>query len=179
MSIPPALWRPQGQLWPSEYCLETGKHSAGFSFRQFETTAIKKPNRRPMYHRSVSPDSLYYTHSTPSPILKKSIRHSRRSAFRRPVPKPSSSSSSSSSPFAPLVVFNSLPPPLQQFSTKPFDHFEQEDVPQLTSDQSILDDMETWTQTMRTAPGMLSPPSSPLSSMDDLSHLEEDFVLFP
>ncbi|GAB5590752.1 hypothetical protein Unana1_05652 [Umbelopsis nana] len=190
MSFPPALWRTQGHWRPPQYCHETTNHSAGFSYRQFETAAIRKLtpniNRRrpyPLYHRSASPDSLYYTQPTPSSILKKSSRH-HRSAFRRPVPK----STSSSVP----VAFNSSPPPLQQFSTKSsayndddYIYYEQEEkeeiVPQLASDQAILDDMEAWTATMRTscAPGMLSPPGSPLSSFDDLPSFEEDFVLFP
>ncbi|KAG2177451.1 hypothetical protein INT44_007962 [Umbelopsis vinacea] len=182
MSLSPAVWPPVGHYRPSEYCLETGNGTAGFSIRQLEAPAIKKPisfnhshRRYPLYnHRSVSPDSLYYTHSTLStPISKKS---SRRSAFRRPLPKPDVSP----------VAFNSSPPPLHQFSTKSIDdtiHYEHEDIPQLASDQDILDDMENWTASTRTntlsMAGLLSPPGSPLSSFDDLPPFEEDFVLFP
>ncbi|KAJ2961185.1 hypothetical protein NQZ79_g3542 [Umbelopsis isabellina] len=192
MSLPPAVWPSQGQRKQySEGCLEKTHSPAGFSYRQLETPAIRWPTTT---HRHISssslynlssPDSLYHTtYSTRSTSVKKS-RHlqstKRRSAFTRPLPKPE--------PVSP-VAFNSPPPPLQQFSTKSSEqydlcHFDQEqqELPQkLMSDQAIMDDLETWTCSMRTscAPGLMSPPGSPLlSSFEDLPSFEEDFVLFP
>ncbi|CAM0140355.1 hypothetical protein VKS41_007015 [Umbelopsis sp. WA50703] len=199
MCLPPALWPSQGRCKQrSEGRLEKTHSPAGFSYRQLEAPAIRWPTTTTTTtttsHRHLSssslynlspPDSLYHTtYSTRSTSVKKS-RHvqstKRRSAFRRPLPKPE--------PVSP-VAFNTLPPPLQQFSTKSSDHDDsylsdqepQEVAHKLMSDQAIMDDLEAWTCSMRTscAPGLMSPPGSPLlSSFEDLPSFEEDFVLFP